>query len=125
MAAAGIALHHKLRHVLGGGLDLPHAETHTIALPHAVAYNAPAAPDAMARIARALGTADAAQGLYELAGRLGATRALCEIGMPLDGIDQAVATTIANPYWNPRPLHGDGMGEMLLPAWDGGPPPGD
>jgi alcohol dehydrogenase class IV len=49
-----MALHHKLCHVLGGTFDLPHAETHTVLLPHAVAYNAPAAPTQMARIARAL-----------------------------------------------------------------------
>jgi maleylacetate reductase len=99
-----MALHHKLCHVLGGAFDLPHAETHMIVLPHAVAYNAPAAPDAIARIRRASETAEAAQGLYDLAGRLGAKRALRDIGMPFDGIDQAVATTMANPYWNPRPL---------------------
>ena len=55
LGAVGMALHHKLCHVLGGAFDLPHAETHAIVLPHAVAYNAPAAPEAMARIARALG----------------------------------------------------------------------
>ena len=69
-----MALHHKLCHVLGGSFDLPHAETHTVVLPHAVAYNAPAAPEAMARVARALGAEEAAQGLYDLAGRLGAPR---------------------------------------------------
>ncbi len=62
LGTVGMALHHKLCHVLGGTFDLPHAETHTIILPHAVAYNAAAAPAAMARVARALGTTDAAQG---------------------------------------------------------------
>jgi maleylacetate reductase len=62
LGAVGMALHHKLCHVLGGAFDLPHAETHTIVLPHAAAYNAPAAPDAMERIARALGVTDAARG---------------------------------------------------------------
>src|SRR4051812_27661678 len=104
LGAVGMALHHKLCHVLGGTFDLPHAETHTIVLPHAVAYNAPVVPDAMERIARALGTADAAQSLYELAGRLGAKRALRDIGMPADGVEQAVQTAMATPYWNPRPL---------------------
>ncbi len=50
----GMALHHKLCHTLGGTLNLPHAEVHTIVLPHAIAFNAGAAPDAMRRIARAL-----------------------------------------------------------------------
>ena len=57
-------------------------ETHTIVLPHALAYNAPAVPDAMARISRAIGAADAARGLYDLARRLAYSLALRDIGMP-------------------------------------------
>lgn len=40
LGTVGMALHHKLCHTLGGTFDLPHAETHTIVLPHALAYNA-------------------------------------------------------------------------------------
>ena len=36
-AAAGSGLHHKICHVLGGAYDLPHAEMHTVVLPHALA----------------------------------------------------------------------------------------
>src|SRR5215468_10237755 len=46
----GMALHHKLCHTLGGSFNLPHAEVHTVVLPQALAYNAEAAPQAMARI---------------------------------------------------------------------------
>ena len=63
LGAVGMALHHKLCHTIGGTFDLPHAETHTVVLPHAIAYNAASAPQAMARIARALGAGDAAQGV--------------------------------------------------------------
>ena len=42
LGAAGMALHHKLCHTLGGTYNLPHAETHTVVLPHAAAYNAAA-----------------------------------------------------------------------------------
>ena len=52
LGAVGMALHHKLCHTLGGTFNLPHAETHTVVLPHAVAYNAEAAPEAMGRICR-------------------------------------------------------------------------
>ena len=55
LGTVGMALHHKLCHTLGGTFDLPHAETHTIVLPHALAYNAPAVPEAAAKIARASG----------------------------------------------------------------------
>ncbi len=55
LANGGSALHHRLCHLLGGGFGLPHAETHTVLIPHVLAYNAPAVPDAMERLRRALG----------------------------------------------------------------------
>ena len=122
LGAVGMALHHKLAHVLGGSFDLRHAETHTILLPHATAYNAPAAPEAMARISRALGAADAAQGLYELAGRLGAPRALKDIGMPEDGIERAADLALRNPYWNPQPIERGAIRDLIARAWAGEPP---
>src|SRR5262249_49475517 len=76
LGAVGMALHHKLCHTLGGLFDLPHAETHSIVLPHVVAYNAAAAPDAMVAVARALDVPAPAQGLHDLAGRIGLKRAL-------------------------------------------------
>ena len=65
-----MALHHKFCHVLGGSLDLPHAETHTVVLPHAVAYNKSAAAEALRPVARILGASTAADGLSDLARRL-------------------------------------------------------
>ena len=122
LGAVGMALHHKLCHTLGGTFGLPHAETHTAVLPHATAYNAPAAPAAMARIARALGAADAALGLYELAGRVGAKRALADLGMPAAGIDRAIDLTLATPYPNPRPLERAALHDLLSRAYAGAPP---
>ena len=115
----GMALHHKLCHTLGGTFDLPHAETHTIVLPHALAYNRRAAPDAMARIARAIGADDAAQGLYDLARRLSAKLALRDIGMPESGIDKAAELAVTNAYWNPRPLERDAIRDLIARAWAG------
>ena len=62
LGSVGMALHHKLCHVLGGSFGLPHAETHTVILPHAAAYNHNTALDAMARVARALGAESAPDG---------------------------------------------------------------
>jgi alcohol dehydrogenase class IV len=115
----GGALHHKLCHTLGGTWDLPHAETHTVVLPHATAYNAAAAPEAMARIARALGTTDAAQGLFDLAQSLGAPVALRDIGMPGDALDRAADLAAQSPYWNPRPIERAGLRKLLDDAWHG------
>src|SRR4030095_5929292 len=67
----GMAIHHKLCHTLGGTFNLPHAENHTAVLPHAVAFNREAAPEAMRIAAEALSARDAAQGIYDLAARLG------------------------------------------------------
>mgnify|MGYP005841446699 CR=1 FL=1 len=119
LGSVGMALHHKLCHTLGGTFDLPHAEVHTIVLPHAVAYNRAAAPEAMDRIARALGAADAAQGLYDLAARLGAKLRLAEIGMPADGLDRAAELAVTSPYHNPRPVTRDGVRALLQDAFDG------
>jgi maleylacetate reductase len=122
LGSVGMALHHKLCHVLGGSFGLPHAETHTVVLPHAVAFNAPAAPEAMARVARALGVTDAAQGLFELAGDLGAPRSLSEIGMPAGGLDDAADFVVASPYWNPRPIERRVIRTVLQDAYDGRSP---
>jgi maleylacetate reductase len=119
LAAVGMALHHKLCHVLGGTFNLPHAETHTVILPHAAAYNAAAAPEAMMRVARALGVADAAQGLFDLNLAIGAAVALKDIGMPESGIDQAVSLATKTPYYNPAPVTVDGVRALLMNAWHG------
>ncbi|HEY7759417.1 MAG TPA: maleylacetate reductase [Burkholderiales bacterium] len=119
LGAVGMALHHKLCHTLGGTFNLPHAETHTIVLPHATRYNAQAAPEAMARIARALGASDPARGLYDLARTIGAPLALKDIGMPADGLDRAAELAVTNPYWNPRPLDRGAIRELLQAAWEG------
>ncbi len=119
LAAVGMALHHKLCHTLGGSFNLPHAQTHTIVLPHATRYNQDAAPQAMLRIARALGTRDAAAGLYDLAQQLGAPVALRDIGMPASGLDRAADLAVTDPYWNPRPIERSGIRQLLQNAWEG------
>lgn len=119
LGAVGMALHHKLCHTLGGSFDLPHAETHTVILPHAVAYNAAAAPEAMAAICRALGAPDAAQGLFDLVRALGVPLSLAELGMPESGIETAADIAVENPYWNPRPITRDGIRDLLANAYAG------
>jgi alcohol dehydrogenase class IV len=122
LGSVGMSLHHKLCHTLGGTFNLPHAETHTIVLPHALRYNAPAVPAAIAALAGALGHDDPAQALYDLAGTLGAVRALRDFGMPESGIDRATELALANAYWNPRPLERDAVRACIAGAWAGEPP---
>lgn len=122
LGSAGMALHHKLCHVLGGSFDLPHAETHAIMLPHTAAYNTPNAGEAMSRAARALGTDDAGHGLWKLAKNINAPMALKDIGMVQADIEKALDIALKNPYWNPRPLEAEGLRGLLERAWAGEPP---
>jgi len=115
----GMAIHHKLCHTLGGSYNLPHAETHTIILPHAVRYNRDAAPVAMRRISRALDGVEAAGGLYDLAQKIGAPLALRDIGMKAQALDEAARLATQNPYYNPRPLEYASIRQLLQNAWEG------
>lgn len=121
----GMALHHKLCHTLGGSFNLPHAEVHTVVLPQAMAFNAPAAPQAMERIERALGlgaAGSAAAGLFDLARDNGAPVALKDIGMKASDLDKAADIAVSNPYWNPRPFGPGERGEireLLQRAYEG------
>jgi maleylacetate reductase len=122
LGTVGMALHHKICHVLGGAFDLPHAETHAVVLPHVVAYNAPAAVQATAAISRALHGPDAATALRGFEDRLGAPRALRDLGMPESGIDVAADLIAGQAYWNPRPVDADAARRILARAWAGEPP---
>ena len=122
LGAVAMGLHHKLCHTLGGSFGLPHAEVHTVILPHALAYNAAQAPAAMRAIARALGAADAAAGVFELAARHGAPTSLKALGMPADGLDRAADLAVQTPYPNPRPLERDALRALLQRAFDGSAP---
>ena len=119
LGAVGMAIHHKLCHTLGGTFNLPHADVHTVILPHATAYNRDAVPDAMRLAANALGTIDAAQGLYDLAKSIGAPVALKDIGMPASGLDRAADLATQNPYYNPRPIERAAIRELLENAFHG------
>lgn len=115
----GMALHHKLCHTLGGTFNLPHAETHTIVLPHALTYNAAAAPDAMNKIAAALGASSAAQAVFDLAQRNDAPVALKDIGMKEADLDKACDIAMQNQYPNPRPLERTAIRQLLQDAFEG------
>ncbi|WP_431874828.1 maleylacetate reductase and hydroxyquinol 1,2-dioxygenase domain-containing protein [Amycolatopsis sacchari] len=124
LAGVGMGLHHKLCHTLGGSFDLPHAETHTVMLPHAMAYNAPAAGQAMARIADALGAADAPSGVFDLVVRVDGPTSLRSLGMAESDLARAAELATASPYPNPRELTRDGIEELLHGAWRGERPGG-
>jgi alcohol dehydrogenase class IV len=119
LGSVRMALHHKLCHTLGGTFNLPHAETHTAVLPHALFYNASAAPEAMKRIARALDVRNAAQGTFDLAQSNGAPVSLREIGMKASDLDHACDLALENQYPNPRPLERRAVRALLQDAFEG------
>jgi alcohol dehydrogenase class IV len=126
----GMALHHKLCHTLGGTFNLPHAETHTVVLPHALAYNAPNAPQAMVMIAEALngagltggvqrGVRSAAAAVFDLAQDNGAAVSLRALGMQEADLDKACDIALQNQYQHPRPLERVALRQLLQNAFDG------
>jgi alcohol dehydrogenase class IV/protocatechuate 3,4-dioxygenase beta subunit len=124
LGAVGMGLHHKLCHTLGGTFGLPHAETHTVILPHAMAYNAPAAEQTMERIARALRAPDAPTGVLDLIRRVGGPTSLRDLGMAGADLDRAAELATAQPYPNPRELTRTGLADLLEEAWHGRRPRG-
>jgi maleylacetate reductase len=124
LASVDMALHHKLCHTLGGSFNLPHAETHTIVLPHALAYNAQAAPEAMRRIAGALAAKSAPQAAFDLAADNGVPVALRDVGMKASDLDRACDIAMQNQYPNPRPLERTAIRQLLQDAFEGNRPAG-
>jgi alcohol dehydrogenase class IV len=118
ISTTSVALHHKLCHVLGG-FGLPHAETHSIVLPHAVRYNHDAAPEAMARIRKALGGGDAAVALFDLEVKLRLPMRLADIGMQEADIERAARIAAEAPYPNPRKVEYEPLLALLRDAYEG------
>ncbi|MGO1949632.1 MAG: maleylacetate reductase [Mycobacteriaceae bacterium] len=123
LGATTMSLHHKLCHALGGSLNLPHAPTHTVILPHALAFNQPAVPDTVSALGRALGGADdPARALWDLAGDLGAPRSLSELGMEQKDVDRIAEEVTSRPYGNPRNVTYEDVRGLLIRAWAGETP---
>jgi maleylacetate reductase len=119
--SAGIGLHHKLCHVLGGAFGLPHAATHAVLLPHVVAFNADAAPEAMQRLALALGASDAIVGVVDLLVRSRCPQSLAELGFSPGDVDRAADLAVAHGVENPRPVSREAVRELLARALAGPP----
>lgn len=122
LGSVGMGLHHKLCHTLGGSFNLPHAETHTIVLPHALSYNAPALKkEVLVKIANALPRSDgnAVIGLNVLLDKLQVKRGLKEFGMKEEDVDKAADIACQAQYPNPRPLEREKIREVIRRCWAG------
>ena len=126
LGATAAGLHHKLCHVLGGRFNLVHADAHSVVLPHALAFNAPALPAEMARLAQALGVPgdDPAGALWDLAHRSQVPTRLADLSgsdgpMQRELLAEAAATAAAEITVNPRPVTEPDLLGILERAFDG------
>jgi maleylacetate reductase len=122
LGQVGMALHHKLCHTLGGSFGLPHAETHAIVLPHAIAFNARAVPGLLQPVCDIFGADNAGLALHGFAAAATAPMALKDLGLNEDDLDKAADQATENPYWNPQPVTRDGIRALLQAAWAGEKP---
>jgi maleylacetate reductase len=119
LAVVGMAVHHRICHVLGGTFGLPHGDVNSVILPHAARFNEDAAPEVLARVARALGVEDAAAGLFDFAMSVGAPTSLEALGMRREDLPQAARLVVDPPPWNPRPVDVKGIAALLDDAFVG------
>lgn len=120
---AAMGLHHRLCHVLGGTFGMPHARTHAALLRYVVAFNAPAAPNAMHRLAKALGARDAVAAVSSLTERLSVATPLSELGLRESDLDRAAEEATTSAYANPRSASRDEVRALLNDALRGAPVP--
>jgi maleylacetate reductase len=117
-----ICLHHVVAQQVRQLFDLDHAKTHAVVLPHALAFNAPAIPQAMDRLNRALGTSDPAGVLFDLNRTLGLPASLAELGMPKDRLAEAADVVMQVKCSNPRPYARGDVVSILQQALAGNRP---
>ncbi len=124
LGTTGMGIHHKICHTLGGTYNLPHAPSHSAVIAYATDFNAGHAPAAMAAITRALNAGgipcdNPAQGIWDLADRIGAPLSLQALGFELGSIDEATAIVVDAQPTNPRPVESDGVRALLIAAYEG------
>jgi maleylacetate reductase len=121
LGTTSAGLHHKLCHVLGGTFNLVHADAHAAVLPHALAFNAPALPEEMARLAAALGTpaGDPAAALWDLAVASDVTTSLASLGLTADDLPEAASRAASEITVNPVPVDADALLGILQRAFAG------
>jgi maleylacetate reductase len=123
LGATSTGLHHKVCHVLGGRYNLPHADVHAAMLPYTTAFLArdPGTDEAVTRAARALGGAEPAGAIHDLARSMGAPTSLASTGFDLGQVSLVasdVAAALAPASTTSR-IDESAIRELLLAAYDG------
>ncbi len=116
MATTGLGLCHAIGHSLGGRFDVAHGVALTMVLPQVLRFNAAVRRDRLAEVAVALGAGDQARpagwnadaaidAIEALAGRVGMTRRLGDLGLADADLDRIAADALDDEVLanTPRP----------------------
>ena len=124
LGTTGTGLHHKLCHVLGGTFNLVHADTHSVILPHAVAFNREALPEEMGRLAEALDAPgeDPAGALWDLAVASHVPTSLADLGLREEDLPEAARRAAEEITANPAPVDEAALAGILQRAYAGARP---
>lgn len=117
LAGSMLALGHAMAQAVGGRYGLPHGTLNGICLPPALRFNARFAPEALRRLAEAVG-GQPAERVEELA-RLGGPTRLRDLGVPEQDLPElaAAAARRAGNQANPQPASPAEIEQLLRSVW--------
>jgi len=120
---ARTCLHHAICHALGAVTAVGHGQANAVILPHAMAFNADFAPEAMADMARAWpgeAARTAIERVHALQTAIGVPTRLRDIGVPREGLGDVARKVMGERgiYFNPREVRGpEEIAALLERAW--------
>ena len=117
---ASMGVHHGLAQLVGGRTGMPHGLANAVILPHAMRFNADAAPAELRRIGEALGDPDDPAGAVDrLLERLGLPSQLSDCGFDDDALEAVVRLSQGNRSIraNVRPVSEDDARTILEDAF--------
>ena len=123
LCEVNMALHHKLAHVVGGNYRLDHAQTHSVLLPHVLAYQWPYLGETLqADFQRVFGSTYPPKVIKTLARQLGIPTSLAEIGYQESHIEATAAAIAKQQFENPAPVDFERLVLLLKETFNGNLP---
>jgi alcohol dehydrogenase class IV len=117
--AVGSAIHDVACHTLAVAFDLDQTDLRCVMAPYTAAFNRDAAPEAMRRVARALGADDGPAALHDLMLKAATSTSLKQMGLTKAALEKATDRIVQYPCDNPRPVTRDDILAMLVAAYEG------
>jgi maleylacetate reductase len=129
----GFALQHAVAHTLGGSFGVEHGVAHAVVLPYVTAHLVERAPDALGRVAAAVGTDDLAGHIWDIAVAARLPVRLSDVGIRPEDLEAAVRiasagesydvnTSLDTSIANPAPVTEDVVRSILSAAAAGDRP---